>query len=140
MLSAVDEGKDPKLGRDYFWTLLLLAQYPSRVPHGTPSVLLSQPMYTPAEAHVRAEREEHAIGPLLRMAHNDLQPFATYKLQVLLREVGWRVFDNGQGTAVLVPHWRKNAVNQHNYKSKVHGEDYFLWGDEGLIDHLVVSP
>jgi hypothetical protein len=134
----VSEGKHPLLNRDYFWTAHALVQYAAVPPKSSVSVLLQQPAIHPLRQLEKAEARQHAEEKLLKCVHNDEDAFANAHFEAMLVACGWAVVSH-RGETMYVPHWRSGLAKQHNYSSFERGVDYFVQGDEALLDHLMVS-
>jgi hypothetical protein len=137
-LSTVNDKKDPVPGRDFFWTLQSLAQFPSLAGDVPESVFLSRPAYAPTNAVINAEKRARAEAQLKRLVMNEKRPFASDKLGLLLVATGWKVLKQQNKTVVYVPWWKTSTVKGNALGKHVSGQDFFVWEDSRLTDHLEV--
>jgi hypothetical protein len=141
----VEKKEKPTLGRDFFWTLMSVAEFPRTVAFHLRqdpdfSVFLARPPCGAPPAMVRAEELCRTNAQLQKLAHNSKQPFAEWPVAAMLESTGWVVFrDSAVGCMVFIPPWSALFTDPKSYAEGRCGVEYFTDEDDYLIDHLVVS-
>lgn len=144
-LFSVDKKERPRLGRDFFWTLLSVAEFPGTVAFQLGqdpefSVFLARPPCGSHPAAVREEELRRTNAQLQKLAHNSKQPFVEWPVAAMLESTGWVVLrDSAMGCNVFIPPWSALFAVPKSYAEGRCGVEYFTDADDSLIDHLVVS-
>jgi hypothetical protein len=140
-VTAVAEGKQPILCRDYFWTFFSLAEFPSlALGRSDASVYATPPPYTPASGVMRVELMRHALDRLrlLLQSHAGSNQVPLHQLEVLLKQLRWRLYPVEKDT-ICVSSKYAATVKKTNYQSFKLGEEYFMLKDPLFVDYLRVS-